>query len=173
MSVASSGAASSSADGSAVAVLAEILRSFGTKGVTLDIFGGWAEEVLGMRPPGPHRDIDLVHRAEDFGRVDALLAEQADRLEEVRAKRFKHKRAFRFRGVLCEILLVRSWTSRPVTLFWGDVEFQWLTPLLHEPAVRLGEATGFVVSEPNLRRFRQRYHQIEPERWRDPASLET
>jgi hypothetical protein len=71
------------------------------------LFGGWAEELQGLVPARAHRDVDLLHPAEDFTRVDALLrAEPA--LVEIVAKRFAHKRAFLLDGVMVELFLVRS-----------------------------------------------------------------
>ena len=62
-----------------------------------------------VRPssPGPHRDIDLLYAAQSFARLDEFLRAQSD-VQEVTAKRFSHKRAFEWRGLLVEMFLVRS-----------------------------------------------------------------
>jgi hypothetical protein len=99
--------------------VSELLRD---GGVSVRIFGGWAEELLGLAPPRAHRDIDLLVLAGGFERVDALIAELG--LDEVAAKRFPHKRAFVFEGVLVELLLVRGEGGRLVSDFWGR-EWEW------------------------------------------------
>jgi len=57
----------------------------------------------------------------DFEKLDFKLRENPE-FEEVPLKRFRHKRAFRFYGTLCEITLVQE-REGPFTLFWGDVPF--------------------------------------------------
>lgn len=134
------------------------------------LFGGWAEELLGLRPPGPHHDIDTVHCAADFSAIERLLAVRADILVEVPAKRFAHKRAFLFAGVLCEVLLVQDAGQAPFTLFWGDTRFDWLTPLLDSvPADPAGRPFR-VVSRQNLVKYRHERATIRPGRWTEPAS---
>jgi hypothetical protein len=76
------------------------------------LFGGWAEELLGVVPPGEHSDIDLLYPGRDFERVDVFLrhstVEEAGRPE-------SHERAFALEGVRVELLLVqlseRGWFS--------------------------------------------------------------
>jgi hypothetical protein len=94
--------------------IVELLRE---GGVSVRIFGGWAEELLGLSPPRPHRDVDLLVLAHGFEQVDALIGELA--LDEVVAKRFAHKRAFVFEGVLVELFLVSGEGERHVSEFWG------------------------------------------------------
>jgi hypothetical protein len=98
--------------------LAEVLALLEGAGVPCLVFGGWAEELLALRPPGPHRDIDLVHLGNSFAAADMAL--ETGRLpDEIRAKRFPHKRAFAWRGLCCELLLIRDACARPVTWFWA------------------------------------------------------
>ena len=100
--------------------LAEVLALPEVAGVPCLVFGGWAEALLELRAPGPHRDVDLVHQGESLTTFD--MGFQRQRLpEEVRAKRFPHKRASAWRGLCCEILLIQDWRARPMTWFWGDV----------------------------------------------------
>lgn len=139
-------------------------------GIACDLFGGWAEEILGIREPSAHSDIDMVHQSESFGDFDARLKEIAD-FEEVPMKRFRHKRAFRYRNTVCEVLLVKG-QSRPTTLFWGDVPFYWNTPLLHCCPIHIGDEQLTVVSAENLVRYRTMHKATQPYRWRDPSMLE-
>jgi hypothetical protein len=102
--------------------LAEILELLERAGSSCLVFGGWAEELLELRAPGNHSDIDLVHLNDSFAAIDdALCTRQLP--EEIRAKRFPHKRAFIWRGLCCEMLLIQDWRVRPVSWFWGDAPF--------------------------------------------------
>jgi hypothetical protein len=138
--------------------------------IICDLFGGWAEEVLGLREPSAHGDIDMLYRSETFNELDCKLRGIPE-FEEVPLKRFRHKRAFRFYGTLCEITLVQE-REGPLTLFWGDVSFRWDTPLLHGVPVEVGREPISVVSANNLKRYRDFHKDTEPHRWRDPQALE-
>lgn len=151
--------------------LAAVLELLKDCGVECDIFGGWAEELLGMREPWQHGDIDLVYRGADFAPVDMAIRHRHETFSNVAGKRFRHKRAFVFRETLCEIVLVRDSSTTPTTYYWGDVPFQWCQPLLHPEPVNLCSRTGTVVSSENLRRHRSLWRETQPYRWRDPASL--
>ena len=145
--------------------LAEVLALPEVAGVPCLVFGGWAEALLELRAPGPHRDVDLVHQGESLTTFD--MGFQRQRLpEEVRAKRFPHKRASAWRGLCCEILLIQDWRARPVTWFWGDVPLFWQAPVAHSsPVTRAGHRFS-VVSAANLRLYRARHRDIQPWRWR-------
>ncbi len=73
-------------------------------GLSAWVFGGWAEELRGLVPPGPHRDLDLLYPAPSFERLDAFFL--AERLDEVGDDR-SYARAFSFGGITVELLLVR------------------------------------------------------------------
>ena len=75
-------------------------------GVRCLLFGGWAEDLLGLAAPRAHKDLDLLYAAPSFARVDALLAADAE-LAEITAKRFAHMRAFETGGVMVELFLVQ------------------------------------------------------------------
>jgi len=145
--------------------LAEILELLERAGISCLVFGGWAEELLELRTPGTHRDIDLVHLNDSFAAIDgALCTRQLP--DEIRAKQFPHKRAFSWRGLCCELLLIQDWRVRPVSWFWGDVAFLWRAPVGHSAAViRAGHAFD-VVSAPNLRHYRAGRRDTQPWRWR-------
>jgi hypothetical protein len=154
-------------------LLALVVDHMDAAGAGVLVFGGWAEELLGLSPPWPHRDIDLLLPAVSLAPVDRLLATAATALEEVRPKRFAHKRAFRIKGTTVEITLVEHDRDGPVTRFWGDVSFRWLVPLgCAEPVPSANAGQCFSVATPaNLAHYRQRHHATQPWRWRDPASL--
>src|SRR6185436_8531021 len=90
-----------------------IIRRLGDAGVPCILFGGWAEETLGLRKPRPHADIDLLLHAPSFETLDALLAAPTQDLQEVPLKRFAHKRAFLFSGALTEVILVQQEDRTP------------------------------------------------------------
>jgi hypothetical protein len=149
--------------GSVMALLAE-------GGAECALFGGWAEEFLCLRPPGPHHDIDLVFGGSGFAAVERVLMRRPHQLSEVVAKRFAHKRAFLYDGVLCEVFLVQDADRAPFTLFWGDTRFDWLVPLLHDPPVQVDGGAIAIVSSANLRKYRTERPAIGPGRWADPES---
>jgi hypothetical protein len=148
-----------------LADLAEVLALLEVAGVPCLVFGGWAEELLELRAAGPHRDVDLVHLSDSFTAVDMGFMRQ--RLPgEIRAKRFPHKRAFAWRGLCCEILLIQDRPARPVTWFWGDVPWFWQAPVAHSsPGIRAGHRFS-AVSATNLRLYRARHRDMQPWRWR-------
>jgi hypothetical protein len=155
------------ASGNTKEMLSAALRDLRAQGLACDLFGGWAEELLGLREPWAHGDIDLIYRGESLAAFDAV----GDRFSPVPQKRFHHKRAFLFRNILCEIVLVQDAEARPVTHYWGDVPFHWEQPLLHPRAIDLCGEPVTVVSAENLHRHRRLHHQTQPDRWRDPTSL--
>jgi hypothetical protein len=148
---------------------AEVLALLEQSGVPCLLFGGWAEELLGLRAAGPHRDIDLVHLSDSFASADMAL-EAGQLPDEIRAKRFPHKRAFAWRGLCCEIVLIQDACVRPVTWFWCDVPLFWQVPVAHPRPVSLAGHRFELVSAANLRLYRARHHDIQPWRWRTYAN---
>lgn len=146
-------------------MLAIVLRSFRDAALPCDVFGGWAEELLGLRAPWSHGDIDLVYRRESLADFDAMGGD----FERVTAKRFHHKRAFVFHGILCEIILVRNADIRPFTLYWGDVPFHWDQPFLHPDVLDICGEPATVVLAANLARHWRLHKETQPERSRDPT----
>ena len=70
------------------------------------LFGGWAEELRGLRPPCEHSHVDFLYPGRDFARVDRFAA----------GDERPHKRTFELEGVSVELLLVqkdeRGWYSQ-------------------------------------------------------------
>ena len=87
------------------------------------IFGGWAEELRALCPARTHRDIDLLCRAASFSAVDEMLRTRD--LTEIEGKRFHHKRAFLFEGVMVELFLVQRAGRDFFTSFWGETRHDW------------------------------------------------
>lgn len=147
--------------------LAAVLRYLRSHGLPCHVFGGWAEELLGLREPWNHRDIDLAYRGDSLAAFDAITSD----FSPVALKRFHHKRAFMYRDVLCEIFLIQNAESRPVTRYWGDLPFYWSQPLLHPHAIDICGESVTVMSSANLRLYRDQHRHAQPDRWRDPKSL--
>ncbi len=99
-----------------LALVERVIGLLASRGVPAWVFGGWAEELLGIAPARAHGDIDLLVAGDDWGAVDALLAE----LDEIEAKRFAHKRAFVLDGVMVELFVVRRDEASLFTTFWGE-----------------------------------------------------
>ncbi len=132
------------------------------------MFGGWAEELLGLSAPRSHRDIDLVVEDKSFAAIDGLF--RSGRLaNEIVLKRFHHKRAFVFNDTMIEIYRVEPCGDRLVTLFWGDAEHVWLKPLTTKAWLD-GHCVNVITPE-NLSAFRRARRSHQPWRWRDRASL--
>lgn len=85
-------------------------------------FGGWAEEILGLTPPKPHSDVDLLLSARDFTALEAVLATD-DRYAEVTQKRFSHKRAYERNCVRIEVFIVDPETL--CTTFFDGMVLRW------------------------------------------------
>jgi hypothetical protein len=103
-----------------LAFVERALALLADEGISAWIFGGWAEELLGLTDPRLHVDLDLLVAADDWRAVDRLL----ERLDEISAKRFEHKRAFVLDGVIVELFLVRRDREGLFTTFW-DVRRAW------------------------------------------------
>jgi hypothetical protein len=65
------------------------------------LFGGWAEELRGLRPPCEHDDVDLLYPGRDFVRIDRFIG---DAVADTR----QHKRSFELDGIRVEVLLVQK-----------------------------------------------------------------
>jgi hypothetical protein len=65
------------------------------------LFGGWAEELRGLRVPCEHEEVELLYPGRDFARVDRFID---DDVVDERA----HKRSFELDGVPVELVLVQK-----------------------------------------------------------------
>ncbi len=142
-----------------LSVLAGVVETLEKAGVRTWLFGGWAEDLLGLRPPGPHGDIDLLYPAEDFGLLDEFLRVQAG-AEEILAKRFLHKRAFRWQDVRVEVFLVRREAAGLETDFFGLHRLLWPDDTLSQ-TLRLEGRELAAASPAALRLYRARHGVVE------------
>jgi hypothetical protein len=95
------------------------------------VFGGWAEQLRGLRAARPHNDIDLLCVADDRTALDLLVRERG--LTEINGKRLHHKRAFLFEGVMVEIFLVQTDERGFFTSFWGTERYDWPADVFSHP----------------------------------------
>ncbi len=139
--------------------LVETLQELQSANINTWLFGGWAEELWDLRPPGPHGDIDLLYPAADFRAVDRFLLTHRD-LEEVVGKRFAHKRAFRRDGVLVELFLLQPTDAGLTTDFFGHHLFLWPADTLLYTVPLLGASVP-AASPATLRLYREQHKAIE------------
>ena len=150
-------------------LVCRVLDRLAAAGAPCLLAGGWGEELLGLWPAGPHGDIDLLLPAPSFAAVDAMLTGAAPGAAEIAAKRFAHKRAFRHGDVMVEVTLVERGPGGPVTRFWGDVPFRWLTPLACRVGLPERGRAIEVLTAANLAHYRAHHRETRPWRWQDPA----
>jgi hypothetical protein len=84
-----------------LAVVLRVVDALEAARLRVWLFGGWAEELRGLRPPCEHDGIDLLYPGRDFHRVDRFLG---DGVADERA----HKRSFELEGVAVDLLLVQK-----------------------------------------------------------------
>lgn len=53
--------------------VAAVIKTLRKSGIACHLFGGWAEELLGLHEPSQHGDIDLLHCGENFEQFDGVL----------------------------------------------------------------------------------------------------
>jgi hypothetical protein len=112
--------------------------------MTTWVFGGWAAELLGLSLPRLHHDVDLLYPADSFEAVDVFLA--GGDVEEIPAKRFPHKRAFEYDGIMVELFLVRCTEDGRFTDFWGVNRHRWPADVLdvHAGGLRVASALSLI-----------------------------
>lgn len=128
-------------------------------GIPVVVFGGWAEELQGVIDPRPHKDVDLLYESEDFAVVDAFLA-TCQAVKEILPKRFPHKRAFMFQGVMVELLLLQKEGERLITNFWNKYKFEW--PIHYSASISSPDDTTVPLAVPAvLTLYRERFLEID------------
>jgi hypothetical protein len=142
--------------------LIEALSWLENKSISVWVFGGWAEQLRGLCRPRDHGDIDLLYPCETWTAVDMLIADQ--RVEEIVAKRFAHKRAIVWRETMVEVFLVRFDDRGPHTLFLHRLRHDWPTDVLgHVGEIRVASAAA-------LRGYRAVHDEIYAQR--DPGVVD-
>lgn len=119
------------------------------------VFGGWAEELLGIIDSRAHKDIDLLLIDSDFTGLESYLENTS--YKEIKEKRFEHKRAFLIEGVMIELFLVEHDTKGHFTKFWGK-RYDWPEKISQE----IDDLS--VASAEMTRAYRADYEKIHQER---------
>lgn len=141
--------------GNDLAFVRQTMQLLEDAGIRTWLFGGWAEEVLGLIPPRRHHDLDLLYPAGDFAVVDALLAAGGE-MAEIPAKRLPHKRAFLRLSIMTELILVRPAPGPSyTTVFQDQLRYTWPSDLLD------AETSGLrVASADAVQRYRSDHGHI-------------
>ena len=84
-----------------IAVVLRVVDTLEAARLRVWLFGGWAEELRGLRVPCEHEDVDLLYPGRDFARVDRFIGDDV-------ADERPHKRSFELDGVPVELLLVQK-----------------------------------------------------------------
>jgi hypothetical protein len=101
----------------------DVVERLAEDGIHVWVFGGWAEQLLGIADPRRHVDVDLLYPADSFAAVDRL------KLPWVGSQPSVHKRAFAHEGVLVELVLARRDDRGHYTDFPGG-RHRWSPDLL-------------------------------------------
>ncbi len=109
-----------------VGIHSTVLSALNGAGLSVLVFGGWAEELCGVIPARTHRDVDLLVIDPDDTALENFLRARI----EVREKRLSHKRAFVMDGVLVELFIVRRQGDDYVTCFWDQLRWKWPSNLV-------------------------------------------
>jgi hypothetical protein len=135
------------------AVVRATLAKLGRFGVRAWLFGGWAEELLGLTSPRSHKDLDLLYPANDFSRLDAFM--DTEGVEEIPVKRSDCSRAFVVEHHAVEFYLVREDPDGWYTDFWG-YRHRWPADTFSDegdfPKASIGSLAGLRESFTNVER---------------------
>lgn len=104
--------------------LSALIRRLGEAGHDVYVFGGWAEELRGLRSTSNHSDIDLLLLAKGFGQLESFM-NGSQKARPIPEKRFPHKRAWEYDGVRVEFLLVLPGTVNVTVMFHGEPVILW------------------------------------------------
>ncbi|MGH7665871.1 MAG: hypothetical protein ACRENY_00135 [Candidatus Dormibacteria bacterium] len=106
-------------------------------GFSVLVFGGWAEDLLGLTPRSGHRDVDLILLDPEETALDDFLG----LVGEIPEKHASHKRAFEVEGTLVELFIASNEGGAYVTWFCDQLRWQW-------PIGVAAKAAGLPVASP-------------------------
>ncbi len=132
------------------------------------VFGGWAEEILGLSHARPHSDVDLLLASQDFTALETIL-DTDERYTGIPEKRFSHKRAYEKNGIRIEVFLVNPHTLR--TTFFDHLTFTWPSDTLSHRSPVGGRVIP-VASRAALELYRKEHSRILNTRNANPIDWE-
>ncbi len=138
--------------------LREVIKTLQDKQIAVWLFGGWAEELHGLSIPRRHKDVDLLYPETDFRRIDSFLRTNTE-WQEIVLKRFPHKRAALFHGVVIELILIQKDEKGYFTRFFDRLRFDWPGDTLGHVAF-LNGMTVNATSGTALREYRKTHATI-------------
>ena len=139
----------------------DVMQALANAQIKTWLFGGWAEELLSLRLPGPHRDVDLLYLAPDFGPLDEFL-QMSEGIEEIPSKHFVHKRAFLWQKVVVEVFLVQAEACGYVTDFFSLYRFWWPEDTFEHPPYAHQSSVDYALVSPSaLHLYRERHQAVE------------
>ncbi len=120
------------------------------------VFGGWAEEIIGLAPSRRHSDVDLLLASPDFTALETIFNTD-ERYTRIPEKRFSHKRAYEKNGIRIEVFLVDPHTLH--TIFFDRLSFIWPSDTLSQ-RLPFGGRLVPVASRAALELYRKEHLQI-------------
>lgn len=135
------------------------IERFKAAGLSIWVFGGWAEELWQLTPARMHNDIDFLYPGANFEQLDRCIA-QMNGVQEIPSKRFSHKRAILYEHVMIEFLLVQHAKKLYFTDFFsGRYHLEWPIDIFCSKV----NVTGYevqIASQQALNSYRQHHTQV-------------
>ena len=100
-----------------------ILNRLKQQGIRVWLAGGWAEELLGIKKPRPHHDIDLLYIAPSFNKLETAISQE--QWYELVQKRVPHKRAVLVKDIMVEFILVEYSANQHLTSYFNQYCYVW------------------------------------------------
>lgn len=142
-----------------ISFLLKMMQRLRENNIRVWLFGGWAEELLGIRESGEHSDIDLLYPENNFDSIDDFMHRNNDILE-IKDKRFSHKRAFLVDNVMIECILVINDGINYLTNFFDCFKYVWPSNTLNGKIEHEGSIIN-IASKEALSKYRKNHHSIE------------
>ncbi len=101
-----------------------LVHELESAGCPIILFGGWAAELLKVKKPWAHKDVDLLLLDNDFKKLASYIQSNDWPI----CKSYRHKKAFMLGRVMVEVFLVRQGKNGYETMFVGEkgnFTFQW------------------------------------------------
>ena len=105
------------------------VETLAKEGLRVWVFGGWAEEMLGIADSRPHGDIDLLYLGPNFDEVDHVVRRKGWRS----VKHLSHKRAFELSGITIDVFLVQRDQRGYYSTFFGQ-RHSWPDDVVSDPS---------------------------------------